>query len=163
MRSFSSLWYWIALAGMWVGISQRVLGIPFGMVLRARKYGAEMQADLEDAVRININRLFHLRAVAGLWGLAAVSFTLTALGLLGFWYGVELAQALFFLSFPLAVTAVMEHATAEDIRAQGHKGEALCQRLARHRLGAQFLGLNTILAAVLWGMWQNLNTSVLGG
>ena len=56
MRSFSNLWFWIALAVMWSTASHWVLGVPFDMVLRARRHGGEAQADLEDIVRINVVR-----------------------------------------------------------------------------------------------------------
>lgn len=67
MRSFSNLWFWIALAVMWSTASHWVLGVPFDMVLRARRYGGEAQADLEDIVRINVNRLLYISQVSGLW------------------------------------------------------------------------------------------------
>ena len=35
MRSFSNLWYWIALAVMWSTASHWVLGVPWDMVIRA--------------------------------------------------------------------------------------------------------------------------------
>ncbi len=40
MRSFSNLWYWIALAVTWSSTSHWVLGVPFDMVLRARRKAA---------------------------------------------------------------------------------------------------------------------------
>jgi hypothetical protein len=41
MRSFSSLWYWIALAVMWSSASHYVLGVPFDLVQRARRRGGQ--------------------------------------------------------------------------------------------------------------------------
>jgi hypothetical protein len=37
MRSFSNLWYWIALAVLWSSTSHWVLGVPFDMIQRARR------------------------------------------------------------------------------------------------------------------------------
>ncbi|MEC7258626.1 MAG: component of SufBCD complex, partial [Pseudomonadota bacterium] len=39
MRSFSNLWFWIALAVTWSTTSHWVLGVPFDMVNRARRNG----------------------------------------------------------------------------------------------------------------------------
>ena len=51
-------------------------------------------------VRINVNRLLSIASSAGLMLMAFVCFALTSLGILGFWYGVELAQAIFLMAFP---------------------------------------------------------------
>ncbi|MGA1234851.1 MAG: hypothetical protein ACO3VR_13085 [Lutimaribacter sp.] len=45
--SFSSVWYWIALAVMWSTAAHWVLGIPFDMVSRARAAGGAAQAELD--------------------------------------------------------------------------------------------------------------------
>ena len=60
MRSFSNLWFWIALAVMWSTASHWVLGVPFDMVLRARRHGEEAQADLEDMVRHHLDPIASL-------------------------------------------------------------------------------------------------------
>ncbi len=57
MRSFSNLWYWIALAVLWSTASHFVLGVPFDLAQKAQKLGGERMQDLEDLVRINVNRL----------------------------------------------------------------------------------------------------------
>ena len=57
MRSFSNLWYWIALAVVWSTTSHWVLGVPYDMILRARRKGGQAMTDLEDIVRVNVNRL----------------------------------------------------------------------------------------------------------
>ena len=75
MRSFSNLWFWISLAVMWSTASHWVLGVPFDMVLRAKRVGGQTEIDLEDLVRINTNRLLHVGRVSGLWllGIACLS------------------------------------------------------------------------------------------
>ena len=57
MRSFSNLWYWIALAVLWSSTSHWVLGVPYDMIQRARREGGQAQQDVEDLVRINTSRL----------------------------------------------------------------------------------------------------------
>ncbi|MEP3053977.1 MAG: component of SufBCD complex, partial [Ascidiaceihabitans sp.] len=67
MRSFSNLWFWIALAVMWSTASLWVLGVPNDMIVRARRSAGQAEVDLEDLVRINCNRLLYIAQVSGLW------------------------------------------------------------------------------------------------
>ena len=75
MRSFSNLWFWIALAVVWSTASHWVLGVPFDMVIRARKHGGQAEVDLEDMVRVNVNRLLYIGHVSGLWLLGLGCFS----------------------------------------------------------------------------------------
>ncbi|MFZ5961758.1 component of SufBCD complex [Thalassococcus sp. BH17M4-6] len=162
MRSFSNLWFWIALAVMWSSASHWVLGVPFDMVGRARKHGGQSEIDLEDMVRINANRILFIASEAGLWILAFACFVLTALAVLGFVYWVEMAQAVFFLSFPMAIVALLSVATAHRIREEGAQGALLHKRLGRQRIYTQIVGMISIFVTSLWGMYQNLSASFLG-
>ena len=163
LRSFSNLWFWIALAVMWSTASHWVLGVPFDMVLRARKYGEDAERDLHEMVRINVNRLLHIGHVSGLWLMAFVSFLLTGLVLLGFLYRVEFVQALFLLMFPMSLVFLLSLRTARDIRDGDLYGELLRARLLRHRFFTQMLGVVSIFFTALWGMYQNLSLGALGG
>ena len=163
MRSFSNLWFWIALAVMWSSASHWVLGVPFDMVTRARKHGGQSEIDLEDMVRINANRLLFIASEAGLWILGFASFLLTALAVLGFFYWVEMAQAVFFLLFPMSLVFLISLRSAHRIREEGAQGELLRKRLMRQRIYTQIIGMISIFVTSLWGMYQNLSASFLGG
>lgn len=163
MRSFSNLWFWIALAVLWSSASHYVLGIPYDLVLRARRNGGQAEQDLEDMVRINTNRLLYVASVSGVWMLALGCFVLTALCILGFLYGVEIAQALFLLGFPISMVSLISLSTARLIQAEGARGEQLRARLTRHRLYVQLTGVLSIFVTALWGMYQNLSVGPLGG
>jgi len=66
MRSFSNLWYWIVLAVVWSSAGQRVLGVPWDMVIRARKTeDGEALADFSEMVRINVNRRLRMMHESG--------------------------------------------------------------------------------------------------
>ena len=67
MRSFSNLWFWIVLAVVWSTTSHYGLGVPFDMVLRAKRHGGQSEIDLEDLVRINSNRLLFIAQMSELW------------------------------------------------------------------------------------------------
>ncbi|MBN7785661.1 hypothetical protein JYP51_12060 [Ponticoccus gilvus] len=161
MRSFSNLWFWIALAVFWSSTSHWVLGVPFDMVARARRTGGQAARDLEDLARINCNRVLFIAEESGLWLAAIVPAILVALGLLGFWYRIELAQALFLLAFPMAFVGLLSIASARRIQGGESEGEALWRRLRIHRMLTQCIGMVSIFVTALWGMFQNLSAHVL--
>lgn len=163
MRSFSNLWFWIVLAVTWSTASHWVLGVPYDMVLRARRQGNQAEADLEDMVRINVNRLLFIAQVSGLWILGFTCFGLTMLVLLGFLYDMEFAQAVFLLAFPLSLIGVLSLSTARLIQGEGATGDRLHKRLTRHRLYTQIIGMLSIFVTAIWGMYQNVALGPLGG
>lgn len=162
LRSFSNLWYWIALAVMWSTASHWILGVPFDMVHRARKNGGQSAEDLEDLVRINVNRMLYVVQMAGLWILAIACFVLSSLATLGFGLGVEFAQAVFLLLFPMAAVGLVNLATARSIRLNEPQGDVLYRRLATCRFAIQIIGMISIFVTAMWGMYQNLRLGVFG-
>lgn len=162
MRSFSNLWFWIALAVFWSSASHWVLGVPWDMVLRSKRAGGQSETDLHDIVRVNTNRILFIARVSGLWLLALACFLLTGLAVLGFMYGVEFAQAVFLLMFPMSMVGVMSINTSRRIQDEAARGDALRKRLGRHRFWVQFVGMISIFVTSLWGMYQNFQVSPLG-
>ncbi len=162
MRSFSNLWYWIALAVLWSTTSHWVLGVPYDMIQRATRRGGEAQQDLEIMVRINCDRLLYIAGVSGLWLLGLVSAGLTSITLLAFFYWVEFAQAVFFLAVPMTLVGLMSLNAARLIREQQLEGEALRHRLSRHRLQIQMVGMVSIFVTALFGMAQNIMAGAAG-
>ena len=156
LRSFSSLWYWVLVAITWSTVTNWVMGVPSDMIHRARNKGGQADIDLTDLVRINVNRQLNTAAVAGLWLLGILCFLLTALAALGFIYGVELAQAIFLLLFPVAIIGAFTLSTARLIAATDPQGEDLYRVLFRQRLWTQIIGMISIFVTALYGMFQNL-------
>ena len=163
MRSFSNLWFWIALAVVWSTASHWILGVPFDLVSRARRQGGQAAEDLEALVRINTNRLLYISTVSGLWLLGFVCFILTGLAMLGFVYRVEFAQALFLLGFPMTIVGALNLSTARLIQEREAQGEDLWRYLSRHRTIVQASGRVSIFGTALWGMYQNLSVGPFGG
>lgn len=162
MRSFSNLWYWIALAVLWSTAAHFVLGVPWDLIQRAGRNGGQAQVDLEDLVRINCNRILYITGTAGLWIVGFVFALLTTLVLLGFMYDVEFAQAVFLLALPMSLVGALSISTARLIVEAQLMGEALRRRLARHRFYTQIVGMFAILVTAMWGMLQNLRVGVFG-
>ena len=154
-RSFSSLWYWIVLAVTWSSTSHWVLGVPFDMIMRARKHGGHAMRDLEDLVRINVNRILFVARASGLWAAGIVTFALSALGTLAFWYDIEFTQAVFLLLLPLSLVGLMSLATAARLEAEAPLGDLLVKRLLRHRFWTQAIGVVAIFVTAMYGMYQN--------
>ena len=156
MRSFSNLWFWIALAVVWSSASHWVMGVPFDMVGRARKQGGTALNDLEQMVRINVSRILYIGRVSGLVLLMVVSFFLTTLFILAFWYRIEFAQAVFLILFPMTFVGVLSLNTASLIEAEQSTGDALFKRLMRHRFWTQVIGMISIFVTAMFGMARNL-------
>lgn len=156
LRSFSNLWYWIAVAVVWSSASHWVLGVPFDMVLRARRHGGEAEEDLQDIVRVNVKRMLYVVDVSGLWVVGFMAALLTVLLMLGFWYWIEFAQAVTLIVLPMCLVWLLSLRTARRIYADDQGGPLLHRRLARHRFWVQVIGLISIFVTSLWGMSQNL-------
>ncbi len=163
MRSFSNLWYWIAVAVTWSTMSHWVLGVPFDMLQRARRQGGQADADFEAMARINANRLIWISDTAGIWLVVLGSAVITALATLGFWYDVEFAQAVFLLAFPLSAIMALSIRTAQRIKAGNEGGEALKRRMMRHRFWTQVIGMLALVVTAFWGMYRNLDVGAFGG
>ena len=155
-RSFSNLWFWIVLAVIWSSASHWVLGVPFDLIIRARRQGGQALTDLEDMVRINVNRLLYIAEISGLWLAGLVTFVLTLLFILAVSYGVEFAQAFILLATPMTIVGAMSLMTAHRIHTEAPHGEALFQALVRHRLRTQIIGMIAIFVTAMFGMYQNL-------
>ena len=151
LRSFSNLWFWIALAVTWSSATHWVLGVPYDILSRARRGNDEAMADLHDLVRIKVIRM-----------LSFSRFALTTLAVLGFGYGVELAQALFLLGGPLTLVAFLSLRVALKIETHEPMGQDLCGVLMRTRMLIQLIASLSIFVTALWGMYQNLSIGVLG-
>jgi len=162
LRSFSNLWYWIALAVLWSSASHWVIGVPFDMIARARREGGEALEDLEVLVRINTARTLTIARTAGLLLVGGICFVITTLVILGFWYSVEFAQAVLFLLVPLSILGLLTLRTSRKIVTGENTGAALCQRLTRHRLSTQVLGMIAIFVTAMFGMYQNIQIGMPG-
>lgn len=162
MRSFSNLWFWIVLAVLWSSISHWTLGVPYDLVVRARRVGGQSERDLLDIVRINVNRLLYVIEMSGLVILALGCFLFTGLATLGFFYEVEFAQAVFLLLFPLCFVGAINIATAHKLRRHEATLDFVLRTLTRCRIYTQIIGMISILVTSLWGMYQNFSIGVLG-
>lgn len=156
LRSFSNLWYWMAVAVLWSTASHWILGVPFDLVQRAARSGGQAEADLQDLIRINLNRIFYVIESSGLWLVCFVAAFHSTLVVLGFWYDVEFMQALFLLAFPMTVIGCLSVWTGQRIRKSAAEGALLRKFLTQHRLITQIIGVISIFITGIYGMAQNM-------
>ena len=156
LGSFSSLWYWIAVAVAWSTVSHCVIGVAFDVVQRAKRHGGEAMVELADMTRLCVNRQLNITAMAGAWILGFVCFLLSSLLILGVWYDVELALAVFMLALPMTIVGATALSTSRLIAATGPEGEDLIRILTRHRLWTQIVGMSSIFLTAMVGMFHNL-------
>ncbi len=162
MRSFSNLWYWIALAVLWSSTSHWVLGVPFDMIQRARRHGGQTALDVETMVAINCRRMLNITRTAAAPLFFGLAFVLTSLAVLAFWYWVEFAQAVFCLLAPLLPVGWLSLRAALRIEGGEESGEALYRRLMSHRRKVQMVGMLAIFVTAMFGMYRNMSESILG-
>ena len=163
MRSFSNIWFWIALATVWSVAGHWVLGVPISMVRRAARNDGQAQRDLENLVRIHARRLRLAGHAYGVWITGCACALLTALGVTGFFYQVEFAQALFLLVFPLSLTGALDMVISARGDLETLSGEPLRRHMWRHRNRVQMIGVVAILVTVIWGLRTIHLTGVFGG
>ena len=147
----------MAVAVVWSTVSHFVLGVPYDLIQRGKRKGGQADQDVHDSVRVNVNRLMHISQVAGLIMIAFGCFFLTGLGLIGFYYWVELAQAVFLLAFPLGIVGLISVSSVRKISERNPQGPDLYSALFRHRLLTQIVGMIAIFFTAMFGMYQNLD------
>ena len=163
MRSFSNLWFWIGLAVVWSSASHWVLGVPYDMVSRAKRHGGQAEDDLSNMLRITSTRLIYIADEAGLLIVSVGMFLLTGCLVLGFFYAVEIAQAVFLLALPMTIVSLLNMRMARRLHSRDCTMDEVYAVLARHRVTVQFIGMLSIFVTALWGMYQNLSLGALGG
>lgn len=163
LASFSSVWFWIALAVAWSNTTHFILGVPFDLVQRAKRKGGFEMDDLELLTAIQARRRMQILRIGGVWMVGLWTAILTALVMLGFVYGFELAQALALILVPLTFAAILSLRLAARIEAAPVRGVELVRTLSRHRMLIQSIGLLAILITTMWGSWHNLTSQFFGG
>lgn len=147
MRSFSTLWYWLSLAAFWVGALRGVLGLPHGMVAEARQ-GGEPLARFERAAQVQAQLRRARWDRWQIWIVAAHAGVIGGLSVLGFFYGIELAAALFFIAAPYTVLAAMNLRLAGHILGEHGQGAALFRVIFYFNIYLQLIAVPFILLTI---------------
>nr|WP_162623866.1 hypothetical protein [Paracoccus saliphilus] len=177
-RSFMTIWYWLALVGMWSATGRSVLGVPTEVLTRARTAQAAGQAEgaavilLLDWLSLVLPR-WRLGTREGALFLAVTSFLLTSLAVLGFVFWLELAQAMLLLLLPfwllfwmrirLARRLVPLVEAAQDDRMELSQAAArVAHLMVRHRRWVTLMSMVAVALTVLWGtLWAVMHPNGL--
>lgn len=168
-RAFGSIWYWLLLAVAWSLAMRGVLGVPAEVAARAARVDPDGPDDpaalaLLDWLSLTLPRWRVGRIEAAVLT-AAGTFLVTVIGTLGFWVGLEGAQALTLLAGPLLVLLALRVRLAGRLSrdlAAAQTGAAAPNAAAssagracvRHRHVALLLSLVTVAASSAWGtLW----------
>lgn len=161
LRTFSNIWYWLAVIVAWAMASHWLIGVPFDMLFRARKAEGQPLADLERMVDLQVRRITQLDDLAGPYAIGLGAFVLVALGTMGFGYGFELALGLFILLGPLSLVGLLNLWLAQRLRAAPLSGAALVRCLFRMRIWSQIIGMTALFFTALYGMYVNISAMVV--
>ncbi|MBN2630702.1 MAG: component of SufBCD complex [Rhodobacteraceae bacterium] len=156
LRSFSNLWYWIAIAVLWSSASHWVLGVPFDLINQARRKGGAAADDMTALAHINARRMLYISRNGGLWVIGLTCFFLSVLALLAIAYAVELAQAVLLMFAPMVLVSYLSLRTALQVETEALADADLVTALMRHRFKVQLIGMVSIFVTAMFGMYQNI-------
>ena len=160
-RSFSNLWFWLFVIAIWGDIGRRVVGVPWDVVRRARTepdgHGGLL---LLDWLTLTLPR-WQMGRTEGLVLLGLAGFGLTSLVLLGFVYGLEMAQAISLIGVSLALLFVLRLRLARrllPLLAAAHDGrlppdQAVAPALRLIIIHRRIATVLSVLAGIILAMW----------
>ncbi len=156
LRSFSNLWFWLALAVLWSTVSHFVIGVPHDMIRRAERDGGQAIEDVEALAHIYTRRFLLIMRMGGLILVALVCFLVTSLLVLAIMFRMEFAQALLCLVVPMLGIMALTFRTCLIIEQADLRGPDLLRVLRRHRVTVQTIGMFALFFTGMFGMYQNL-------
>ena len=157
LQTFASVWYWLAVIVTWSVASNWLIGVPFDILFGARKLGEAELADLENLVEINVRRIVKTNAIVGASIVALIAFGLSALGMMGFYYQLELAQGLFALSAPLTLIVLVNMRLAHQLHRAPLNGRDLVKKLFVVRLWTQIIAMVSLFFTAMYGMYFTIS------
>ncbi len=152
-RSFSSLWYWIAVAVFWAQMTRQVMGVPHDVVARARDGGAALEV-LELTAQMQAQRILFYWQRSQVLAVVLITAQLALITALAFYYGIELAQAIWFLAVPLVMIWGFALRGAQLVMGEKGRGAALLKLMYRLRFATQIIGFGFIFANAIWAMYR---------
>ena len=168
-RSFGSIGFWVILTLAWTMAGRRCLGVPSDVIAAAGRpqpgpWDDPAALTLLDWLSLTLPR-WHLAPREGALLLGVGAFLLSALAVLGFGYGLEMAQALVLLILPFAALFALDLRLARRLGAVLGRAEvglpvneagAEAARLMRHhrRVGRALSVLSVAVTAFYGAVWM---------
>ncbi|QUS35468.1 hypothetical protein [Falsirhodobacter algicola] len=155
LRSFSVLWYWIALWFFWSVVTRRVLGVPGELAIRAQSDPRAAEEALWFA-RFEVRRRMAVSAPRRMIAVTLLAFAASALLTLAL-SGLEAAQALLPFLLPWILIEALRERLARRLMRDAPGAEALAGLLIWHKIAMQAIAGGTIFLTFIWGAWRNLS------
>ncbi|MCV2449077.1 hypothetical protein [Paracoccus sp. DMF] len=168
-RSFGSIWFWVILTLAWTMAGRRSLGVPSDVIAAAGRTAPGPEDDpaalmLLDWLSLTLPR-WQLGPREGAVLLGVGAFLVSTLAVLGFGYGLEMAQALVLLILPFAGLFALDLRLARRLGAVLARAEvgqpvneagAEAARLLRHhrRVGLAISVLSVAVTAFYGAVWM---------
>ena len=156
LDTFGNVWFWAAVVVAWAVACHWLIGVPFDMLIRARRGGAQEMQDLETLVDINVRRIIWFQKIAGEGAAAFAAFFLAGLGLLAIGYRVEWAIGALVLGVPLTGVAVFNLLLAKSLYEAPLYGAELLARMLKVRVRTQILAAISLFFTAVFGMAFNI-------
>lgn len=168
-RSFSSPWFWFVLLAVWTMAGRRVVGIPTDVLaLASRSLREKPGADsaevfaLLDWMSLNVPRWRVGKTTLAIL-VGVITFVLSALAVLGFAFGLEMAQALVLIALPQAILLALRVRLAgqlywvlEAAELGQPAPEAATEAMRRINHYRILYGIISVLAVVVTALWASL-------
>ncbi len=162
-RSFASIWYWIVFAVVWTRTTHWTLGVPYEDARNARALGGQHATDFELQIEINVRKTLIMFESHSVFFTACAAFLLGTVFTLGFYFNIQLMQAVFLLVFPLSIVSALSIHLAQRMRDENLQGDALFKAYVWHRRLKQGIGAFSIFFAAFWGVSQTLFSPYAAG
>ncbi len=159
--SFSSIWYWIVLIGLWIANDRKVLGVSTALVFRARSQGSDSQTaqDLRLIMAARLREMGYEEADRSLWSVARNWCLGTMLVLLALSFNIELAQAVLLMIAPLLWVRMRGRKLGRKLAGMDLAAVNLPKILIWHRFRMQVFGMICLLVTMLLGLIHAVNSS----
>lgn len=159
--SFSSIWYWIVLIGLWIANDRKILGLSTALVFRARTQGHDSQTaqDLRQITAMRLREMGYEAAERSIWSVARNWCLGTMLVLLAFAFNMELAQAVLLMITPLLWVRMRGRKLARKLAGTDLAAIDLPKILIWHRFRMQAFGMICLFITMLLGLIHSVNTS----
>ncbi len=152
--SYWNIWYWIVTVVAWSMNSHWTLGVPHDAIRQADRKGGDFAEHCDLQAHINARRLIYYIDLGGPYYIAFICFLLALLAGWGFYWGYELAQAVFLLAAPLFFSSLFTIKLAYRIQDEALQGEPLRKALKRRRIWNQFIGMAAITIAAMAAIYH---------
>lgn len=136
----------------WMIASHWIIGVPFDMILRARRFGAQAGSDLETLVDINVRRIQALTQESGGLVIGLLAFILTSVVVSALYYRMEVAQGVMLLILPITCVGGINVVASQRLLRNPLHGADLSKYLIRLRLLIQVIAMVSVFISAAYGM-----------